>query len=430
MKKYSTLVLIITGLFIAVYLVFLNKINIAIRLGELAASLQELDRNEKSIDHIGLIATYEINKKIYEKRMAQEDADALEQVVVSLVVNEKDDPSIIQTRYGMLAHPGIWLINFNRRILGKKPLKYDRHPDSALHALDVAYYYERNYLFERAIELYDKALADRKINATRKASILLHKGYCYALAGLNDKARKDYHAIMDKYPQESSAITAAILLRYLEGFQSERERILGSNEDPVSMSQDLLNLLAYKQALQILRDAEKNAHASDIPRIKYFMARCYTGLGKPEKAIENYVRVITSAPNSGYARYANRKLLLIGTRSMDNRIIEISKRLNTRLKDPAFDQMILEHKETGGPGALAGTAKIELAGKILEDVNAYADDTKRTPAPVRNLTIVTSDGNTFKGVLLEETPAEIAIQTSIGRINVKRDKITRITPGE
>jgi len=430
MKKYSIIALILTSLLVTAYLVFINKINISIRLSELAASLQELDKNESNIDHIGLIATYEINKKIYENRIQQEEADTLEQVVDSLVVKEKNYPSAIQTQYGFLSLPGIWIINFNRKILGKNPLYYKADTGSTSPDLDMAYYYERNYLFEHAIKRYEKALEERTLSSTFRASILLHQGYCYALAGINDKARANYLAIMEKFPQESSAITAAILLKYLEGFQLARDRILGSDADPLTMSQDLMNLLAYKQAMQILKEAEKKASPDDLPRIKYFMARCYTGMGQPDKAIESHLEVITRWPSSDYARDSNRKILLIGTRSGDKKIIAIAKKVNTRLKDPVFDQMVIEQEKTGNTEELTGVVKIDLPQKMIDDVDKYTKTVEDKPAAQRELVILTSDGNTFKGILVKETSAEVVLETSIGTITVKREKITRITGKE
>ncbi|HPS57768.1 MAG TPA: tetratricopeptide repeat protein [Spirochaetota bacterium] len=430
MKKYSIIALILTSLLVTAYLVFINKINISIRLSELAASLQELDKNESNIDHIGLIATYEINKKIYENRIQQEEADTLEQVVDSLVVKEKNYPSAIQTQYGFLSLPGIWIINFNRKILGKNPLYYKADTGSTSPDLDMAYYYERNYLFEHAIKRYEKALEERTLSSTFRASILLHQGYCYALAGINDKARANYLAIMEKFPQESSAITAAILLKYLEGFQLARDRILGSDADPLTMSQDLMNLLAYKQAMQILKEAEKKASPDDLPRIKYFMARCYTGMGQPDKAIESHLEVITRSPSSDYARDSNRKILLIGTRSGDKKIIAIAKKVNTRLKDPVFDQMVIEQEKTGNTEELTGVVKIDLPQKMIDDVDKYTKTVEDKPAAQRELVILTSDGNTFKGILVKETSAEVVLETSIGTITVKREKITRITGKE
>ena len=427
MKKKSTIYTVIAALAVTLYLFFINQINIAIRLHELAVNLQELDINERNIDHIGLIATYEINKKIYEQRLTPDEADSLQHIVASLVIRDREPPRGMRTQHGFLALPALWLINFNRTILGKRPIRYNPAPDSDMSDIDVAYYYERNFMFNHAIDLYNKALTGRKIDNRLRASILLHQGYCYALSGLNDKARQNYLLILEEYPQENSAVTAAILLKYLEGFQLARDRILDSNESPITMSRDLMNLLAYKQALKILTTAEQKAAPKDMARIKYFMARCYTGLGQSDKAINSYIDIIKNYPSSDYARYSNRKILLIGTRRGDKQIIEASKKINTRLKDPVFDQMAHDNYKIAEPAAFSGLIKTDLPEILLDEVESYTKTIVKTPAKPRVLIILTDDGNTFKGTVARETSAEIVLNTSIGTISVKKEKITRIT---
>lgn len=431
MKKINiTVVSVFISLIFMAFLFFINDIVISIRLNELNANLLEQDKRESSLDHIGLVATYQIHKDIYEKKLTQENADAIEGKIVSLLKNEERHiPAIHRTKYRIISRPALWIINFNRRVIGKTPLTYHRLPDRNLADLDVAYYYERNFLFNRAIELYEKALKNNAIDSSLKVSILLHQGYCYALAGMNDKAMNNYSTIINKYSQESSAITATILLRYLEGFKLARERVLSSKADPLLRSQELVNLLSYKQALDILEDAKNKAAPADIPRIKYFIARCYTGLGKPEKAAENYLQVIAGSPSSPYARYSNRKLYLVGSRAGgENPITEISKQLNKKLKDPVLSEMIQNQADNSELTDNVEKIKMNNISKdLLDKVSKFTEDNEKSASAGNYLVILTSDGNTFKGNLIEQNEKEIALQTSIGRINVKRNKITRIT---
>jgi len=187
-----------------------------------------------------------------------------------------------------------------------------------------------------------------------------------------------------------------------------------------------MNLLAYKQAMQILRDAEKKAAPGDLPGIKYFMARCYSGMGQPDKAVESYLQVITDSPSSEFALYSNRRILRIGTKSGNKKIIEISKNVNTKLKDPVFDRMVNEQDKLVESEDLPGTIEIEIPVKIEADIKKYTEAADKKPAATRELVITTSDGNTFRGKQLNETKTEIILETSIGRITVKKDKITSI----
>ncbi len=440
-KLIIAVVIIIIPLIITAFLFLVNDIIISIRLGDLKIYLQELDQNEGNIDHIGLIATYEIHKKMYEDRMTQDNADAIEQMMNSLAIQAKNKPVVPPVKYGLISLPAIQLINLNRKIIGNPPLKYRQDAYLRYADLDMAYYYERNFLFKRAIPLYEKALENTDLDSALKASILLRQGYCYALADSNQKAENNYRTVIEKYSQESSAITAVILLRYLEGFRLARERVLSGDADPVVRSQKLVNLLAYEQALKVIKDIERTADPKDLPRIKYYKARCYSGLGKPEEAFETYFQVIVKAPDSQYAKYSNRKLYLMGiTAGSENKIIEISKELNKELKDPVLEQMIKDHNNVRvseypnqyftnlkAPAELIPRDFIEKVESAEKSAKPAERPVEKAP-PVKDtfLVIITSDGNTFKGTLIEQNESYVALQTSIGRINVKREKITQI----
>jgi tetratricopeptide (TPR) repeat protein len=395
-------------------------------VNELKTYLQNLDNNESSIDHITLIATYEIHKKIYEERITQDTADSIEQKVNSLSVREKTDSEFTRDIYSIIALPAVGMINFNRKILGKPSVFYKSSKNDEYLHLDRAYYYERNFFFKEAIKEYDSVLLNKNLSSTMKAGILLRQGYCYALAGNHDKAKFNYNTIITGYENESSAITASILVRYLEGFNLARDKVLSDKSDPVLKSQKLVSLLAYEKALDIINAAELKSDIRDLPRILYFKARCFSGLGQPEKAVENYLKVITSNPDSPYAKFSNRKLFLIGTAAGgNNTILETSRLINKKLKDPVFSQMLEDQKDAPLAGispdnVITLTVPDSLKDKVkkITTENAAANDIF--------LVIFTSDGNTFKGMLIEENKDYISIESSIGRIDVKKDKITKV----
>jgi tetratricopeptide (TPR) repeat protein len=419
--------MVIIPLLIAGYLIFVNKIVISIRLNELKNYLQETDKNEGGIDHIALIATYEIHKKIYEERMSQDDADTAENKLSSLSLPIQADKTESLELDNIISLPALYMINFNRRILGKPPVTLKRSDDRQYKVLDEAYYHERNFMFKHAIALYDKALENHTFSSRYRSSILLRQGYCYALAGYNDMAMKNYNTIIRDYSQESSAITASILIRYLEGFTLARERVLLGESNPVLKSRKLVNLLAYEHALKIIEEIEIKTAPSELPSIRYFKARCYSGLGDPEKAVENYLMVITSAPDSPYAKYSNRKLYMIGkSAGGDNKIIALSKNINKKLNDPVFEEIISTGKDSSADwNAIIDPITVNVPDSLKDKVENLTSN----KALIKDtfLVIITSDGNTFKGKLIEKNIDYISLETSIGRIDVKRDKITKVT---
>jgi tetratricopeptide (TPR) repeat protein len=427
--KGEFIIVVAVSLCITAFLVAINHINLSVRLNEMKNSLQEFDNREGSVDHIGLVATYEIHKKMYEERLAPEQADIMEQRLDSLVLREKEDMRVVPLAERMISMPALWVINMNRYVLGKRPLRLGAGEDAVSIDLDVAYYFERNFLFERAIEAYDRVLAKRGLDNAMRAGVLLHQGYCYALSGKNDSAMKNYQIIIRDFSGENSAVTATILSSYMEGFARARERILGSGADPLLRSRKLVNLMAYKQALDILEKEEASATRKDLAFIRFSKARCYTGLGMPAKAVETYLSVITDNPASEYAKHSNRKLFAIGSRAGgENEIRRISIRINERLKDPVLTGIIKSQGEfTASVPDAYRTGDLELPDKIVRQADIFLSRAEKNPAVARYLVIETSDGNTFKGTVLEETGEHIALDTSIGRINVKKDRISRIT---
>lgn len=425
-KNIVSVLSVIIFLLIIGFLYLVNEIVISIRFNNLKIYLQDLDKSEGDIDHIALIATYEIHKKIYEERITQDTADSIEQKITSLSLTLKTDMSPYSNKFGILAFPAVQIINFNRKILGKQPLSYEMNDNEDFKDLDQAYYYERNFLFKRAIALYDKALV-KKLSDTLKAGILLRQGYCYALTGFPDRALYNYKTVISDYGQESSAITASVLLKYLEGFKAAREKVLFDKSDPLLKGQKLVNLLAYNDALDIINKAETKADPRELPRIKYFKARCYTGLGQPGKALENYFEAVTLNPYSPYAKYSNRKLYLMGTLAGGkNKILEISKQINKKLNDPVLNKMIEDQEEISSAGMTVKDAiNLEVPEILKSKVENFIIDKPYAAGAL--LKIVTGDGNTFKGQLIQEDKEYISIQTSIGKIDVKKIEIIKVT---
>jgi len=427
MKKNSVKVLLIfILLIITVYLLSVNRIVLSIRIAELQDYLQNIDRNEGSIDHIALVATYEIHKKIYEERITQDEADTAEHALNSLSISTESHTAKVSKLDRISSLPALHLINFNRHILGKPPVIFEQNSNTGYRELDEAYYYERNFLYKKAASFYSRALERNSFNSQYRSSILLRQGYCYAMAGYNDKAMKNYKTIISDYSNESSAITASILLTYLEGFNRAREIILLDKSHPVLKSRRLVNLLAYEQALKIIEEIENKASPGDLPSIQYFKARCYSGLGEPQKAVETYLKVVTSYPTSLYAKYSNRKLYMIGKSAGGyNRITEISEKLNKKLNDPVMNDFIQKYKKS----ELATNADytpviVDIPENLKDKIQEITDE--KTLSAVTILMIITKDGNTFKGRLIEKRSDIISIQTSIGRIDVKTDRIAKV----
>ncbi len=406
-------------------MLIVNHVIINIRLEEIKQYLHETDNDEGGIDHISLIATYELHKKLYEKRISPDQADAIDSRIRFLSVSAGTKRSMGVP--ALFEVPALYMINFNRFVLGKHPAAYRNSGTTQLSAIDRGYYYERNLMFQRAIDEYRQALGEGALPSSLKASLLLRQGYCFALTGNNDSAVINYRRVISEFGEESSAVTASILIRYLEGFTIERERAIAGGADPLTKSQMLVNLLAYKKALEIIEQVEKKTSRSDMPRMLYYKARCYSGLGEPGRAAESYIRVVNTAPSSPYARFSNRRLYMIGAfAGGDNSILKKAVENNKMLKDPVFDEIVRTRNENSISLDLPEERiAVELPASDRTGFGRQASDQPR--GKVKFLVIITNDGNTFRGKLIKKTGSVISIQTTIGRIDVKREKIKNVT---
>ncbi len=406
------------------FLFFLNETTILIRINELKAYLQDLDFYEGGVDHISLIATYEVNKKIYEERITQDAADSIEYGILSMQISQFRDKD--EKKYRLFYYPATYIINFNRKILGKAPVKYSHEKDDYFTDLDQAYYYERNYLFTKAIPLYDRILERKNLSSTIRASVLLRKGYCYALSGSDDNAQQTYNMVIAEHGHEGAAVTATVLLQYLEGFSQARKRVLSDDADSIFKSRRLVSLLAYEKALEVLNKVSKNASADDISQIEYFKARSYRGMGNSEKAVESFLKVITSNPDSVYARHSNRQLYIIGTNMGGaNNVLKTSKDINQKLKDPLFDKMTSDQRGSVH-SAITSMDRVNIiipeniAGKV-RDIKLKSDEVSYS-----YVTITTKDGNRFIGKILESSDKLISVETIIGRVDIKKETIAEV----
>jgi tetratricopeptide (TPR) repeat protein len=427
MKEKKIILTLLSAVLFAAIVMVINDVMISIRIDELREILQEQNRRDEGLNHIGLVSTYEINKKLFENRISQEGADALESRIDAVTSFKRSGVSPLSTER-FLCQPVLALININRFILGKSPLSCHRTGFQALNNLDLAYYHERNFSFRKAIELYDLCLKERLFKESTRAGILLHQGYCYALSQMTEKAQKNYTIILEKYSGDSSAITALVLLRYLDGFRTAGRQVLTAETDSISKGRKLLYLLDYRRAHDVLEGLERSSVPGDRPRIGYYMARCFAGMGEVSRATEKLLEVITSSPSSEYARYSNRRLFIIGRRSGEKNLVDLSVKLNSRLKDPEFERMMRENGDSPLNDGLVPEGsgiRIPVPAETERKISAIlSSEEKPSEVKGRYMVISTSDGNIFKGDLVEETPEHITLKTIIGEVNIKRDRIS------
>ena len=448
-RSYKTeFILFLITVGIISLMLLLNDINQHIRIKEVRIYMQKSNREENNIDHMGLVMKYRTQKRLYEDQIRQEDADLIEMRAHSILAETTASRSVTMDRYRFLSGPSIFMINLFRLIISKGPIRY-LTDDPVNICLGVAYYYERNNSFDGALRLYARALNEERYNTAAIAGILLHQGYCQAVMGNYQVARRKYLTVIREYEYAPAAATAVILLRYLEGFRIEIDRVLKKEKDSMEKANKLLTLIAYRDALDVLRRIEKKAAPPDRPGIGYIKGRCLEGLSEKEKAIDTYQDVVTSSPGSPYAALANRRIYLSGAMASNGaKVKNLASDNNRSLGDPVFRKLTDQEKKLHGAEGDNDNAlflrelaleenhdpvldldKVESLSNPRRAIDA-AEKTSVTVAPAAGkkapsitYRIETTEGNVFIGVIRKETAELLIMGTTVGDATIPKSKI-------
>jgi len=403
---------------------------------------------DNSTDHMGLIMKYKLHKEMYENRISDQDTSVIEARINSILSERAESDELTQVYYSLISIPVIYFINIIRRIIGM-PLLEELKEEELNVNLEAAYYYERNKEYKKAIALYDQILASPVTGRPLKAGVLLHQGFCYSILGDYEKAKLKYLTVIKDYGDMSTAVTAAVMLRYLEGFRTEIERVLATEKDSTEKGEKLYKLIAYRESYEVLKRIENSAPSSEKKKIQFFKGRTLEEIGEAGRAVEIYQNIIMEDPGSEYASSANRRIFLVGSVNHGGeKIKRLALENNKLIKDETLVKMVSEDSRfrgnpdnvkndlsgrednsSGGDVAASaiGDAVIE---KMFEQVEEKLNDKKsgtvkkRSPAEVR-LKIYTNDGNIFNGILLRENREEVVIKSSLGIITISKSRISR-----
>jgi len=437
-------------------IIFFNNVNIQIRMKEIKIFLQNSNKSDNNIDHIGLVMKYRLNRQLYDNRISTEKSNLVEMRVNAILSGRKTERVVEQEKYKLVSIPVLYAINLIRYTIGLDPIKNVKDNKSGID-LEVAYYYERNRKYEKAIELYDTILSSGDASRLLKGSVMVHQGFCYSVLGRYPEAKKKYSEVIRDYGDTSVAVTAVVLLRYLEGFKSEAERVMKHEKDSIAKGEKLFRLIAYRESFTILNKIEKRVSKSEKSRINLIKARVHEELDQSEKAVKLYQEIVMKYPDSKDARSANRRIYLIGALALNGKRIKIlAEKNNQLLGDEIFSKMIEEEKKVSPHDNLEKNsmrsdflksiiekneinnpvfeaAELKTVDKLLKRVNRKILKEENLQKRIRGaagkaplkVKIYMRDGNIFTGYIISETATKLLLKTSIGNITVIKKKISR-----
>ncbi|MBN2532946.1 MAG: tetratricopeptide repeat protein [Spirochaetales bacterium] len=338
-------------------MVFFNDIITHLGFKELQTNLSNLNRKNSRRDFLGMVSRYKLQKELYENKTNDSDFAVEELKINSLISSSEKSFAEIKEKYKELLPAALFFVNSIRFTMGREPLSINTE-DPARHYLDVAYYYERNKLFKKALEIYEKTMGVIRQENDSVPVIQLHQGFCFSIIGDYENARDKYTTVIttDRNPEVTK--TAKILLSYLDDIQQEIINVMNSDADPIEKGEKLYKLMAYDEAIKLLDNAEPE-NQEDLEKVQYYKARSLEEKGETKNAVEIYQDIITQDPDSDYAVMSNRRILALGAVNDNNKDLkELADKNN---------QLIGDGEYTLYSESLAAAAG-ESGGRSLEDI--------------------------------------------------------------
>jgi len=444
MKRAETILIFLT-LGVILLAVNLNRMNMEIRIEEMKSYIQSGNRTDNNIDHVSLLMKYKIHKDLYDGKINDSQSATIE----AKILNAVSTANLVQTRfkskYPVLSYPVIHIINSVRFLLELPPIRFDAtSPDYFLP--EIAYYYERNSNYRKAVELYEEILTKKNPESKLRASILLHQGYCLSILGKYKEARSKYISIIKNYGHSKIAVTAALLLRYIDGFKKEINKIMTTEKDSLEKGEKLHRLIAYRESLAVLNKIEKNSTKSEKEKIAFFRGRAQEELGNEISALKSYQKIITTDPSSDLAVAANRRIFLMGRKSITGKTYEkLASENNKKIKDRNFREfsktykfykeddvqsLIIKTIESDKDEKESEKTRLDTAEKILSKVISKNRESKAKTTSLKitkkiKIKIYTADGNIFTGYIEKENKKNIIMKSSLGLIIINKKDVKK-----
>lgn len=421
------------------------KTNISIQMKAFQTQIKTEEVNDRGVSHSRLIIKYIKQKELYSEKINRDKLDNVEfqynQEVLQLDKKNNSAKRLTWNEQIVLS-----MINTYRLLTGYKMITIEQKRDT-FHEIIVAYNLEKNQEYQAAIDIYEKNLLNQH-DLTTRGNIYLHIGFCHAMLENDAEARAYYKDVIAQYPGTDLSIAASILLKYMEMFDQERNRVLQSTSTSLIKGEKLSILLSHKSALQVI-ESFQSTDQDEIARLNFTKGICYEALGEKQKAIDAYVTSIKTGLNTKSARYANRRIYTIASYLPNNNdIIMSSMKIAEKQKDKILIELDYKYRDEITSSLKLGDEGHITSEQIMQAVESseiLSKEDKASPAiivPVmkplkieivneivtsmqgKEVRVVTISNEIFTGKLMNsEKEAYILIDTLIGQFGIRKDKI-------
>lgn len=341
--NYSS-ILIITVL-IALSLLF-NQTVINIRLQEANYYLYNDALNKFALNTFIISSKYELIKKQIEKGESHNHNYKLEGQMQLILSEEQASQPEFKYTPPPYYHPVSIILRTLRMILGKKQLSLPKDYSTISKELEISFFLERNRNYQKAIDIYNKLLAEGNLTDQQTSFVLLHKAFCLSMLGQFIESASIYETINMKYPDTEAGILSAKLKVFIHGIIEKNRRLAESRETDLYKGHQMFLNMNYKKALTYLQKEIESGKPENRSEAHYFKGRTYEELGQYRKAVYEYHKIMSSGDKNKWSKGANRRLLMLSNfYNQEHPLMSSAEKNLESLKDTTFLNSVSKLKD-------------------------------------------------------------------------------------
>ncbi len=226
---------------------------------------------------------------------------------------------------------------------------------AALTSLEAAYLWERARRYGKALEGYNRLLADEALPPAVRERVQLHRAFCLAMAGDYAGGRAVCRDLVEAPVLDDTAWVAREMQRFITRIETRQVDIDRDRLQPVDLGRALYLAMDYQGASNVLRSfLEQRTGDPRSAEARYYLARALEERGSD--VVEEYRRVMMLDPDGAWGREANRRLVMIGAFYGGSReVSDGATRRLSRMGDTAFVDAVEPYRDLVAPDpALSG----------------------------------------------------------------------------
>lgn len=341
LQIFFVLILFITGLLFNVGLIDIRFEEVNYQLGK-AASVSDDSRS------LGILSKYELIKRRMEMGESDRENYEMEARVQALISGDQlsDDmqDDVIKRKKYLI--PVRVILNVMRFVLGKELIKPEQE-NEIFKVLEIGYFWERNRKYKEAIDIYDKVLDMPGVDSDIRATVLLHKGFCFSMLSEYKKSVEVYERVISVYPDTDAGKTAWKLLDFINSINKKRVALASTSVTGFEKAKQYYLLMDYRNSIKFFSEyLEKASSAKDANEARFLKGRAHEELGETEEAVFEYRRTIKRDKSKRWAREANRRMIMLGEfYAHKKQMAEEAKKQLDAYKDKGFMDQVDKFKD-------------------------------------------------------------------------------------